>query len=215
MEGYYTDMHNVTAMNPVVDQGETASDAFIQGDGESYGIEWMLRKNRGRWHGWIGYSLAWTNRTYPGSLINDGEEYYPKWDRRHDFIIVSSYKLTRAWEMSSSWRYNTGQGFTQGLGLFTQRLGGVEPDNSEGFGRQIINGSMNNYRFPADHRLDVSFIYHHLFFGQKAQLNISIYNVYSRRPYYMRWYDIDENPVDIMDIKMLPILPLVSYEVRF
>ncbi len=215
MEGYYTKMHNVTAMDPLVNEGENASDAFIQGDGVSYGAEWLLRRNSGRWNGWIGYSLAWTKRTYPGTLINDGNEYYPKWDRRHDISIVSSYKLSRFWEMSASWRYNTGQGFTQALGLFTQRLGGIEPDYSRGGGRQIVNGSMNNYRFPDDHRLDVSFIYHHLFFGKKANLNISIYNAYNRRPYYMRFFDVDENPIEITDIKLLPILPLVSYEVRF
>ena len=82
-------------------------------------------------------------------------------------------------------------------------------------GRQVINGELNNYRFPEDHRLDVTATWKHTIFKQKARLNISIYNLYSRRSYWMRVTDLTENPVIIEDIKLLPIIPMISYEVRF
>jgi hypothetical protein len=75
---------------------------------------------------------------------------------------------------------------------------------------------LNNYRFPPDHRLDVNASYKHRFLGKyAASLNLGIYNLYSYRSYWRRSIDTDENPAKIEDIRLLPILPMISYEVRF
>ncbi|MFH0766363.1 MAG: TonB-dependent receptor [Calditrichota bacterium] len=208
LEAYFTDMNHIATFDPMADRGEVAQDAFVQGDGEAYGVEWTTRKKTGRFNGWIGYSLSWVRQRYPHSLVNDGAWFFPKWDRRHDFVAVVNYPLSRTWEFSTSWRFNTGQGFTQAKGVYTIIQDGVSKI-------AILPGSKNNYRFPADHRLDLNFGYNHLFFGQSAKLNISIYNAYSRRSYWQRYFDVYQNPIEITDVKLLPIIPLVSYEVRF
>ncbi len=215
-ETYYTDMHNVTAMRPMVDEGKSEAEAFVVGEGYAYGFEWMLRRKTGRLTGWLGYSLSWTRRRFPvDSHINEGRWFYPKWDRRHDFVVVLSYRKSRKWEYGASWRYNTGQGFTQGLGVYTSRIAGFDPDKAGNYGRTILNGSKNNYRFPEDHRLDLSVSYNHLFFGRRARLTFSVYNAYSRQSYWIRYFDTSENPVEVVDAKLLPIIPLINYEVRF
>lgn len=214
-EGYYTDMKNLTTFDMLADEGEVGADAFVTGKGYAYGLEWMLRRTVGRTTGWIGYSLSWTKRRFPGTYVNNGDWFYPRWDRRHDLIVVANRALSSRWDLSTSWRYNTGQGFTQALGIYTLREPGVPPDWMFGDGRVVLPGSMNNYRFPADHRLDVTATYKHKAFGLPARLNLSIYNVYSRRSHWIRYYDIEENPVKVSDLKLLPIVPLLSYEVRF
>lgn len=214
-EVYYTDMNKMAIFDPSIDEANTGDQAFLTGDGEAYGLEWMLRRMKGRLNGWIGYSLSWTKRQYEDSQINLGNKYYPKFDRRHDFILVGNYKLSRAWDMNGNWRYNTGQGYTRGMMQYTSRVGGINPDEEGDYGRQILNGSKNNYRFPADHRLDLTASYNHLFLGKEAKFNISIYNVYSRRSYWLHSEDTDETPPDVTDIKLLPIIPLLSYEMRF
>jgi hypothetical protein len=214
-ETYYTDMHHVLAFDPLVDEGTQAADPFVDGDGYAYGFEWMLRKNTGRLTGWLGYSLSWTKRRFPGSLYNDGDWYYPKWDRRHDFIAVANWEANQRWDLSASWRYNTGQGYTQALGIYTFQFPGIDPGVFDDDGRQIVPGAINNYRFPADHRLDLSATYKHHLFGLPARLVLSVYNAYNRRSYWQRDFDTTQNPVEINDLKLLPILPLVSYEVRF
>ncbi len=215
IEGYYTQMKNIAAFNPRTDQGEVAGDAFVNGKGYAYGWEIMLSKKQGRLTGWMGYALSWTKRRFPGSLINWGRWFYPQWDRRHDFIVVALYPISRAWNFSVSWRYNTGQGYTQALGIYTVRYAGLDPEDLTNYGRTILMGSKNNYRFPADHRLDITFSWKHLFLGKNATLNLSVFNVYSRRPYWQRWFETSEDPVQITDLKLLPILPLFSYEVKF
>lgn len=215
-ETYYTWMKDVNEYNQVIDRGESTADAFLKGDGYAYGFEWMLRQKTGRLSGWIGYSLSWTKRRFPNErYVNNGNWFYPKHDRRHDFIFVSNYQLSEKWAMSASWRYNTGQGYTRALGMFTVYDPMYPPDSNPNSGRDIRMGSRNNYRLPADHRLDLNFIYSHTFFKLPAKLNISLYNLYNHRSIWFRHYDEGENPVEVSDIRLLPVLPLVSYEVRF
>jgi hypothetical protein len=215
-ETYYTDMQDVAIFNMLTDEQSTdGSDAFIFGEGYAYGIEFMLRKQAGRLIGWLGYSLSWTQRRYPDTYQNNGDWYYPKWDRRHDFIATAMYELNHRWDFSASWRLNTGQGFTQPIGVTTVPMAGVDPEYMWNNGRQVINGDLNNYRFPEDHRLDVTATWKHHFFKWPAKLNLSIYNLYNRRSYWMRVTDLEENPVEITDVKLLPIIPMISYEVRF
>lgn len=215
VETYYNDMHNVLEYNNTIDEGNSIADAFLQGEGRAYGVEMMVRKKHGRLTGWLGYSLSWSQRRFANSYINDGDWYYPKYDRRHDFIAVAVYQINDRWDISGQWRYNTGQGFTQGIGVFKQRYDGIPDDGLEGDSRVVLYGDKNNYRFPADHRLDLSADYKHHFFGKPAKLTFSIYNAYSRRAYFTRVYDTTENPVEVQDVKLLPILPLIGYEVRF
>ncbi|MBL7191238.1 TonB-dependent receptor [bacterium] len=215
-EAYYTDMNRITNfdyMNTGTD--DEAKDAFIIGDGYAYGLEWMLRRTEGRWTGWLGYSLSWTKRRFPGSFMNGGGWFYPKWDRRHDFIAVCNYAVNKRWDISATWRYNTGQGFTQGVGLTTIRLAGIDPEYWSNGANWVMTGEVNNYRFPADHRLDITASYKHTFFGLPAKLNISVYNAYNRRSFWRRFYNTNENPVEVEDVKLLPVIPLLSYEVSF
>ncbi|MDK9699729.1 MAG: TonB-dependent receptor, partial [bacterium] len=181
----------------------------------AYGAELMVRKKSGRMSGWIGYSLSWTRRKFPDTYINFGNWYYPRWDRRHDFVVVSTYEINDRWEISGQWKYNTGQGYTRALGTYTYHIPEYPSNFFNSENRRMLFGAENNYRFPADHRLDLSANYKHQFFGLPAILNISIYNVYSRRAIYYRDYNTDENPVEVTDVKLLPILPMVAYEVKF
>jgi len=189
-EAYYTDMNNITTWDPLSDRTTgQASDAFVVGDGYAYGFEWMIRRNKGRLTGWLGYSLSWTKRHFPGSSVNSGNWFYPKWDRRHDFIAVANYKLSKSWDVSASWRYNTGQGFTQALGTYTVHIGEGYNDYVSDGGISTLPGSKNNYRFPEDHKLDITLAYNHSFMGKEslpAKLTISIFNAYNRRPYWQR-----------------------------
>jgi hypothetical protein len=217
-ETYYTDMNDVAEFNMLINETSLdGSDAFIFGDGYAYGMELMLRRKTGRLIGWLGYSLSWTKRRFEDTYENNGDWYYPKWDRRHDFITTAMYELNDHWDFSASWRFNTGQGFTQPIGVATTYIGGVDPEYMPNHSRQVINGEMNNYRFPEDHRLDVTATWKHHFFKLPAKLNISVYNLYARKSYWMRVTDTSENPVKFEDISALPAFPIptISYEVRF
>ena len=46
---------------------------YVFGKGEAYGAEFFINKTKGKFTGWIGYTLAWTYRTFPD--LNNGEKY--------------------------------------------------------------------------------------------------------------------------------------------
>ena len=211
-ETYYTNMNNLVEYNRLsIEETETARDAFLPGgEGYAYGFECMLRRNEGKLTGWIGYSLSWIKRRFDDTYLNNGNWYFPIWDRRHDIIAVASYVLNERWEFSGSWRFHTGQGYTQLLGVYPSRY------SSYGYDRQVMYGELNNYRFPEDHRLDIAVAYHHAFWtGHLATVRFGIYNIYSHRSFWRRSVNTNKNPVEIEDVRLLPILPMFNYEVRF
>ncbi|MBZ0263041.1 TonB-dependent receptor [bacterium] len=218
-ETYYNKYNDLNTFNMLIERGTDMASAFVKGEGYAYGFEWLLRKKTGRLQGWLGYSLSWTERQFPDTYINNGNPYYPKWDRRHDFVAVSNYQINKKWDFSTSWRYNTGQGYTEAVGYYVNRFPHVDNDFFPNGNSALVYGDKNNYRLPADHRLDLTASYKHKFLKKDAKLILSVYNVYSRRAIWFRNFDnsnLTTDPVvEVSDVKLLPIVPLVSYEVRF
>jgi hypothetical protein len=54
---------------------DDVEDQFTFGKGWSYGAEFFVKKAKGKWTGWIGYTLAWTWRKFPE--INGGKPFLP------------------------------------------------------------------------------------------------------------------------------------------
>src|SRR5690606_34509832 len=83
---------------------------FVFGKGEAYGAEFYINKTKGKFTGWIGYTLAWTYRTFKD--LNNGKPYPAKYDRRHDISLVGSYELNEKWTLSGIFVYGSGNAVT-------------------------------------------------------------------------------------------------------
>ncbi|MBK8685905.1 MAG: hypothetical protein IPN26_13520 [Bacteroidetes bacterium] len=57
-----------------------------------------MNKTKGRWTGWISYTLAWTRRIFKD--LNNGLEYPAKFDQRHNILVTSTYELNKKWTLS-------------------------------------------------------------------------------------------------------------------
>lgn len=213
IEGYYKSMQNQIEYKEgalVEDNVRNNTDNnFVFGKGQSYGAELFIKKPTGNLTGWIGYTLSWTNRTFPD--INGGRAFPAKYDRRHDVSIVVTYLLKKKWTLSAVWVYNTGDAMT--LPVARYFIDG-----------NIINqySDRNAFRMPSYHRLDLSVTYL-LTKGKRfeSNLNLSVYNVYNRKnPYYI-YYDItgsvEEMQLDIKakQVSLFPILPSISWNFKF
>jgi hypothetical protein len=207
IEGYYKDMRNVVEMQPNVMSGSTLKDVFFEGNGNAYGVEFFLQKQVGRLTGWIGYTLAWTWRTFPD--INNGNEFPPTYDRRNDLDIVATYHLSDRWTLGATFTYGTGQAYTQITAL---------TPNAEDPARAIsIEGDKNALRLPPYNRLDLSATYAFSFFSDKrnAEFDFDIFNAYDHRNVWISTVDQSTNPATINDIRLLPILPTFGLSVSF
>ena len=212
IELYYKKMDNQIEYR----EGYTPSlrdpeEEFVYGKGWSYGAELYVNKAKGKLTGWIGYTLSWTWRQFPG--LNDGEKYPAKYDRRHDLSVVATYELNNKWKFSGVFVYGTGNATT-----LPERF-------------YIINGvltqeysKLNQYRLPAYHRMDLSAIYTPPQ-DPKRRLQqswvFSIYNMYSRLNPYFIYFDQTGSPydgslqVEARQVSLFPIIPAVTWNFKF
>ncbi|MCB0576631.1 MAG: TonB-dependent receptor, partial [Saprospiraceae bacterium] len=65
-EVYYKEMKNVIAFREGASlfQFDDWQTRVEQGDGTAYGLELFLQKKKGRFNGWVGYTLSWAWREF-------------------------------------------------------------------------------------------------------------------------------------------------------
>tara|TARA_R110002072_G_scaffold14665_6_gene60406 strand:- start:383 stop:2677 length:2295 start_codon:yes stop_codon:yes gene_type:complete len=213
VEAYYKTMDNL------IEYKEGAS--FISGSGwenniekngkgEAYGAEFLIRKNKGKTTGWIGYTLAWTNRQFDN--LNFGETFAYKYDRRHDISVVLSHKFTDKFDIGLTWVYGTGVAFTAPISKFNV-IG-----NDDNVQQVTHYTERNGERLPAYHRLDLGMNFHKETSWGKRTFNISVYNAYNRQnPYflYVQNQDFSTNKSVVKQVSLFPIIPSISYIFSF
>ncbi len=212
VELYYKSMQNQIEYR----EGYTPSlkdpeEEFVFGKGWSYGAELYINKRKGRFTGWLGYTLSWTWRQF--SELNEGEKYPAKYDRRNDLSLVTMYSLNKKWKLSGVFIYGTGNATT-----LPERF-------------YIINGTLtqeyskiNQYRLAAYHRFDVSATYTPVPKKKKKLQSswvFSVYNIYSRLNPYFVYFDQEGSPynnslkVAIKQVSLFPIIPSVTWNFVF
>ncbi len=114
IESYYKEMTNLIEYKegvlPEDNTNSNSDNAFTFGDGDSYGIEVLLKKSQGKTTGWIGYTLSKTTRYF--DEVNNGESFPAKYDRRHDLSVTATHKLSKAWTLSGVFVYASGNSIT-------------------------------------------------------------------------------------------------------
>ena len=185
------------------------------GRGWSYGAELFVRKQKGKFTGWLGYTLAWSTRQF--DALNNGNPFPNKFDRRHDVSAVLHYELSPSWTLSGNWVFGTGNAVTLPRGGFfvtdvPELFGNIVPDFQE----------RNGFRMPAYHRLDLAAIWHVNPEKGRSEWVFNTYNVYSRRNTYFIYFD-PEVTVDgdvylgnePRQLSLFPIIPAITYNFRF
>ena len=143
----------------------------LRGDGRAYGIELYLKKNTGRFTGWISYTLSKAEKRVQGINdqdpgINNGRYYPTNYDKLHDLSVTGMFRLNEHWSFSANFIYATGRPITFPTGRY--QYANLVLANFEG-----RNGS----RMPDYHRLDIAATLHSKLGGDWI---FSIYNVYNR-----------------------------------
>ena len=113
LEGYYKEMDNLVEYKDgagfldVVNEWE---DKLEFGKGESYGVEFLVRKDAGKSTGWIGYT--WSKSTRQFDNLNYGKVFPYRYDRRHDISIVYNLHINERMDFGAVWVYGTGNAVT-------------------------------------------------------------------------------------------------------
>jgi len=220
IEAYYKEMTNLIEYKegvlPEDNTNSDSDDAFAFGDGDSYGVEFLIKKNKGKTTGWIGYTLSKTTRYF--DEVNEGNSFPAKYDRRHDLSITVSHKLSEKWNLSSVFVYATGNAITL-------------PSERYVIGENVYTEytSRNGFRMDPYHRLDISATYTPKKKKRfQSSWNFSIYNLYSRKNPYFIYFAL-ETPDGINNgsiqegnltpkayqVSIFPILPSITWNFNF
>jgi len=212
LEGYYTWLRHLVRLDsgraPGA-AGETTEDIFLTGGrGWASGMELFARKRTGRITGWIGYTLGSSRRTWAD--VNQGNEFPPKYDRRHDLKIVTQVE-GKKWSYGLNFLFGTGQAFTPAAARYELTVPGTE-QNRDSF---LLPGPKNSARLLPYHRMDVSVTRHGSLFGSRADYFLQIFNVYNRRNEWFIQYNTDGRSTDVKVVHQLPIVPTFGINFAF
>ena len=194
---------------------------LLFGDGQAYGLELFFKKRKGRFTGWVSYTLARTEKRF--DEIDNGTYFPTRQDRTHDISIVLMYDITEQLNVAATWVYYTGNAVTFPSGKYMI-------DNN------IINlyTERNGYRMPNYHRLDLGVTYNlknYKYHINKASgvkektkrkiqssLNFSIYNAYGRENAYsisFRQSSTDPNKTEAVQIALFRFVPSITWNFKF
>lgn len=222
VEGYYKQIHNLVEYKDeyyLVPPMHNWDAQLTSGRGSARGVDIMFEKKNGRFTGNVSYSLLWADRTFKDK--NQGKTYPAQFDNRHTLKLSLSWKASQRVTFNAFWVGHTGNRVTLPVQSW------MAPD----FGLVFysvkeplpLKTAVNNYRLPFYHRLDMSFNVS----NNRGYWTFGLYNAYCHlntvgvRRYAetsmifigSEW--IDNSRYGFKKVKMLPLIPSVSYTWKF
>jgi len=225
VEGYLRSFDGVVTLNTSDDPNDD-SDDLLAGDGISYGVDFLLRKDTGSVTGWAALSLLKAERTFPDPLqagLPD-VKYAPIFDRRVDLDVVLRFPFPWGWDAGLRWNFGTGIPYTRAIGSFAYYSstflgnGALEwESDDEGISDSyaVVLGPRNDARYPIYHRLDLSLRRTSVKSWGTLTPYISVLNVYNQRNPLFYFYEYDSAPPVRTGVSMFPLLPTVGLDVTF
>lgn len=227
VEGYYKAIRNVLEYKEgavfLFDSSGWESKVEA-GSGRAMGVELFIEKTTGKTTGWLGYTLAKSDRLFPS--INHGQRFPYRYDRRHSVNLVVNHRFNEKFDISLAWNFASG-----GVTTLPERR--IVASSPAGEPRYVdLVSSRNNFRLPASHTLNLGFNFHRRHTRGESIWNLSVYNVYNHmNPTLVQkenkesvisryqadgpaeWQLIHE--VRIKKITLLPIFPSIGYTRTF
>ena len=203
----YIDGANLIANNAI-------ERVVLNGESRAYGLELLLRKNKGSFTGWLSYTLSRAEQRTPGRTpiepgINNGEWYSANYDKTHDLTLTGSYELNKKWQLNANFIFQTGLATTYPTAQYEY----------EGITIPVY-GERNGDRLPSYHRLDLSATYNPGIGKNKkfqSSWNFGIYNAYNRQNAYSISFrengDTGEN--EAVRLSLFGIIPSITYNFKF
>jgi len=241
IEGYYKEYQNLyTLKHYFLDFVPSGYDSrgrpiytetnglFDRGNGNSLGLEFLLRKRFGSFNGWIAYSFAQTDYVFEN--INQEKGFPPRHDRTHVINAIINVDIKNAlrewrgepiqsdekrWLFGMNFVYTSGQPIT--LTSSTYSTNSIpDQDYNQLF---LYPAATNSFRLPYYSRLDLSLTYKIMYEGWSMAPFLQIYNIGNRENVWFIEYESEEkeNVINqtVETTDMFPILPTLGVKFEF
>lgn len=215
-EVFYKDIQNridyIDGANLIAN--DAIEQVILNGEARAYGMEFLLRKNIGKFQGWMAYTLSKSEQRTPGrnpseTGINSGQWYNTPYDKTHDLSIYGNYDLNKKWSFNTNFVFQTGQPTNYPIGQF-EFQGLTVP----------YYGLRNQERLPSYHRMDVSASLtpkKNSVRKMQGEWVFSLYNLYNRRNAASISFNRnqDTNVNEAVRTSIFGIVPAITYNFKF
>jgi hypothetical protein len=215
VEAYYKWMSNTLQLrdDAKIDFNDAIERELVVGQGRAYGLEFFLRKRTGKTTGWIGYTLAKSERQ--ADRINNNDWYPFRFDRRNYLTVTLNHDISERVSIGANFIYATGDAFTIASQRYT-----LESFDGSRQSPSIQYASRNSARFPDYHRLDLSVTLNRKKIEGKNNKNdsywvFSLYNAYGQKNPYTLSYGIENNVPVVYKWYLFTFVPAVTYNFKF
>ncbi len=202
---------------------------FHKGNGESMGVELMIKKEKGAVTGWLGYSVAKTE--YRFRAINGHKPFTPRHDRTNAVNAVLNIDIRNGirslknlsqkshkskWLMGINYIYTSGQPITLPGSLYYMT---PTPDGYPG--SALYPGEINSYRLPYYSRMDLSLTWERRFKHWTFSPYVQIFNIGNRENvWFIQYQEKDVNDPNLIKqkaktVNMFPLLPTFGINAKF
>ncbi|MEO8535257.1 MAG: carboxypeptidase-like regulatory domain-containing protein [Flavobacterium sp.] len=203
----YIDGADVLANNDI-------EQVILSGKARSYGMELLLRKNTGKFTGWVSYTLSRAEQKTPGRSadepgIANGNWYLSGYDKLHNLNIVGNYDFNPKWSFNANFSLRSGQPVTYANGYY--EFGSIN----------VPNYSLRNEnRLPLYHHLDLAATYTpkpDKKKGWQSYWVFSIYNIYNRKNAASMTFTTNDDTGmnETRRLSIFGFVPGVSYNFKF
>ncbi len=224
-EGYYKTYEEIMEYDMATDATwsnsvMTMSNAFHQGDGDSFGADLQLRNDWNGIQGFVAYTFGITKRKMDGfnSDPTDGsyQRYYPRYDRSHQVNLVENLNYTEMtgkevlgaeFKFGMNLSYYTGQPYSVPERVFT-----------DGEELHFLYSYADRVRLPDYFRLDLNMKLKWQMKKWSIEPYIEVINATNHENTWYRNYTADINGVfstEYEDTTMFPFLPFLGLNIEF
>jgi hypothetical protein len=185
-------------------------DDLIQGVGKANGFEIMLSKKEGKFTGWFAYTLAWSSRQF--DELNNGNPFFTRYDRRHDFSIVGNYNFNKRMSFSANYVWASGSRVTPIVGQFLMPSGSYNDVLT-----MPIYGSRNSLVLSPTHRLDINWVIKSKPEKKhQSEWHIGAYNVYNQTQAFKTKIEPNgQGNLNYKQIGLFGFIPSIAFNIKF
>ena len=193
--------------HPNVIMNEDMEAELRSGRSYAYGAEVMVKYDKDKFNGWVGYTLSQAKYIIPE--INDGKPYDSPTNHKHSVSVVGTYDITNRVSVSADWIYYSGAPTTFPTGVY--EVNGT---------RIPLYSSRNSDYFPDYHRMDLSLTLHsgRVPKGERwhSEWNLSVYNLYARHNAWSLDFQYDQSgELNAKMYYLFKMVPSISYTLTF
>ncbi|MEB3346136.1 TonB-dependent receptor [Aquimarina gracilis] len=214
LEGFYKRSENILDFKTGAEilLNENIETEVLQGKGKAYGVEFLLKKQKGKLYGWLGYtysrSFLQLDSPFDEERVNNGDFFPSNFDKPHDFSLVTNYKFTKRFSVSTNFVYQTGRPVTFPIGTFSF-------DDTE----FAVFSARNKFRIPDFYRLDIGLNIEGNHKRNKLAhgfWTISVYNVLGRNNPLSVYFVTEDGEVKGLQSSVFSIpIPSITYNFKF